>query len=105
MSKKQQKCYSSLCNISSNRRNGGLAEGRIVEIQGPPSAGKSSLSYELVKSTQKMGGLVAYGSMNGHSAITWIHVRSITEISWINVRTINEFSQTPNTWSNHSPVV
>ena len=52
-----------------------------------------------------MGGLVAYGSMNGHSAITWIHVRSITEISWINVRTINEFSQTPNTWSNHSPVV
>ena len=30
--------------IISNRRNGGLPEGRIVEIFGPPSIGKSHLS-------------------------------------------------------------
>jgi len=46
--------------IISNRRNGGVAEGRIVEIQGPPSSGKSHIAYEIAKSTQKMNGIVVY---------------------------------------------
>lgn len=43
-----------------NRRNGGLPEGRIIEIFGPPSIGKSHVAAQIAKETQKMGGLVAY---------------------------------------------
>lgn len=46
--------------IISNRRDGGFPEGRIVEIQGPPSCGKSHIGFEVAKSTQKMGGIVVY---------------------------------------------
>ena len=44
--------------IISNRPNGGAPEGRIVEIFGPPSIGKSHIATQFAKSTQKMGGIV-----------------------------------------------
>ena len=46
--------------ICSNRREGGLPEGRIVEIFGPPSIGKSHIATQIARSTQKMGGIVVY---------------------------------------------
>ena len=46
--------------ICSNRRDGGLPEGRIVEIFGPPSIGKSHIATQIAASTQKMGGVVVY---------------------------------------------
>lgn len=46
--------------ICSNRRNGGLPEGRIVEIFGPPSIGKSHIATQLARSTQSAGGIVVY---------------------------------------------
>lgn len=46
--------------IVSNRRNGGLPEGRIVEIFGPPSIGKSHIAIQVARSTQQMGGIVVY---------------------------------------------
>lgn len=46
--------------IISNRRSGGIAEGRIVEIQGPASSGKSHIAYEIAKATQHMNGIVVY---------------------------------------------
>lgn len=46
--------------IISNRRNGGLPEGRIVEIFGPPSIGKSHIATQIARSTQNMGGIVVY---------------------------------------------
>lgn len=46
--------------IISNQANGGLPEGRIVEIFGPPSIGKSHIATQIAKSTQKMGGIVVY---------------------------------------------
>jgi recombination protein RecA len=46
--------------IVSNRRNGGLPEGRIVEIFGPPSIGKSHIATQIARSTQQMGGIVVY---------------------------------------------
>jgi recombination protein RecA len=46
--------------ILSNKAVGGLPEGRIVEIQGPTSCGKSHLAYGVAKHTQKMGGIVVY---------------------------------------------
>ena len=46
--------------IISNRSNGGLPEGRIVEIFGPPSIGKSHIATHIARATQKMGGVVVY---------------------------------------------
>jgi recombination protein RecA len=46
--------------IISNRRNGGLPEGRIIEIFGPPSIGKSHIATQIARSTQNMGGIVVY---------------------------------------------
>lgn len=46
--------------IVSNRKGGGLPEGRIVEIFGPPSIGKSHIAIQIARSTQAMGGIVVY---------------------------------------------
>lgn len=46
--------------IVSNRPDGGLPEGRIVEIFGPPSIGKSHIAIQIARSTQSMGGIVVY---------------------------------------------
>lgn len=46
--------------IVSNRKDGGLPEGRIVEIFGPPSIGKSHIAIQIARSTQSMGGVVVY---------------------------------------------
>ena len=46
--------------IISNRANGGLPEGRIVEIFGPPSIGKSHIAIQIARSTQQMGGIAVY---------------------------------------------
>jgi len=46
--------------IVSNRSEGGLPEGRIVEIFGPPSIGKSHIAIQIARSTQSMGGVVVY---------------------------------------------
>jgi len=46
--------------ICSNRSNGGLPEGRIVEIFGPPSIGKSHIATQIARTTQSMGGIVVY---------------------------------------------
>ena len=46
--------------ICANKKGGGLPEGRIVEIFGPPSIGKSHIATQIARSTQKMGGIVVY---------------------------------------------
>lgn len=46
--------------IIANQKNGGLPEGRIVEIFGPPSIGKSHIATQIARSTQQMGGIVVY---------------------------------------------
>ena len=46
--------------ILSNKTVGGLPEGRIVEIQGPASCGKSHVCFEVAKCTQALGGIVVY---------------------------------------------
>ena len=46
--------------ICANRKNGGLPEGRIVEIFGPPSIGKSHIATQIARTTQKMGGIIVY---------------------------------------------
>ena len=39
----------------SNKRDGGIPAGRIIEISGTPSSGKSLLSFEILKNAQKNG--------------------------------------------------
>lgn len=46
--------------VISNQKIGGFPEGRIVEIQGPASSGKSHIAFEAAKATQRMGGIVVY---------------------------------------------
>ena len=46
--------------ICANRPQGGLPEGRIVEIFGPPSIGKSHIATQIARSTQQMGGIIVY---------------------------------------------
>jgi len=43
-----------------NASEGGYPEGRIIEISGPPSIGKSHLAYHASAIVQHMGGLVVY---------------------------------------------
>lgn len=43
-----------------NADGGGYPEGRIIEISGPPSSGKSHLAYHAAAVAQKLGGLVVY---------------------------------------------
>jgi recombination protein RecA len=43
-----------------NAAGGGYPEGRIIEIAGPPSIGKSHLAYHAAAVTQAMGGIVIY---------------------------------------------
>ena len=46
--------------IVAGKPNGGLPEGRIVEIFGPPSIGKSHIAIQIAKNTQEAGGIVVY---------------------------------------------
>ena len=46
--------------IVSGKSGGGLPEGRIVEIFGPPSIGKSHIAIQIAKHTQELGGIVVY---------------------------------------------
>lgn len=43
-----------------NAAEGGYPEGRIIEISGAPSSGKSHLAYHAAAVAQKLGGLVVY---------------------------------------------
>lgn len=43
-----------------NAANGGYPEGRIIEIAGPPSIGKSHLAYHAAAIAQALGGIVIY---------------------------------------------
>ena len=39
---------------------GGIPRGRVVEVYGPESSGKTTLALHLVSEVQKMGGIAAY---------------------------------------------
>ena len=46
--------------ICANQAGGGMPVGRIVEIFGPPSIGKSHIATQIARSTQQRGGIVVY---------------------------------------------
>lgn len=61
--------------IIRNAMGGGLPGGRVIEVQGPPSIGKSHLAFECCKSVQKMGGIVIY--IDTENATSLDNLRSI----------------------------
>ena len=54
---------------------GGVPRGRIVEIFGPESSGKTTLVYEIIAQAQKMGGICAF--IDTEHAIDPIYARTI----------------------------
>ncbi len=69
--------------IIANRADGGLPEGRIVEIFGPPSIGKSHIAIQIAKSTQDLGGIVVY--------IDTENATSVENLSLLGVNISNRF--------------
>lgn len=53
-----------------NTPDGGYPEGRIIEIYGPPSCGKSHLAYHAAAVVQKLGGLVVYIDTENATPVT-----------------------------------
>lgn len=43
-----------------NKKGGGLPEGRIIEIYGKPSIGKSHIAAQICRACQRMGGIAVY---------------------------------------------
>ncbi len=46
--------------VSGHYRGGGFQSGRIIEIAGPPSAGKTLIAQHVMKEAQRMGGAAAF---------------------------------------------
>ena len=46
--------------IISNKKHGGIPEGRLVEISGPESSSKSLIALQILANTQKLGGIAIY---------------------------------------------
>lgn len=46
--------------ICSGVPNGGFPGGKIIEVSGPESIGKSHLAYQIAKSVQQLNGIVCY---------------------------------------------
>ncbi|BBI61773.1 hypothetical protein HSBAA_30790 [Vreelandella sulfidaeris] len=44
----------------SGRYDGGMPCGRVVELSGPESSGKTAIANECMKSAQKTGGIAAF---------------------------------------------
>ena len=63
--------------ICSNRRDGGLPEGRIVEIFGPPSIGKSHIATQIARTTQSMGGIVVYIDTENATSVENLHMLGV----------------------------
>lgn len=56
-----------------NKPGGGVPEGRIIELAGLPSTGKSHIAYETAKVVQRMGGIVVYVDTECATSVDKLH--------------------------------
>jgi len=56
---------------------GGIPKGRIIEIYGPESSGKTTLSLNLIAETQKAGGIAAFIDAEHALDPTWAKVLGV----------------------------
>jgi len=80
----------------SNRPNGGLPVGKIVEIMGLEASGKSALSAHIIKETQKKGGIGIY--IDTESALDRQFVTAIgvdlSKMLYLQIETIEDVFET-----------
>ncbi len=60
-----------------NARGRGAPEGRIIEIFGPPSTGKSHIALQMCKTVQKLGGVVVYIDTENATSVENLHTMGI----------------------------
>jgi len=56
---------------------GGLPRGRIVELIGPEASGKTALTWNMAKQTQKMGGVVSFITSRNSFDLHWAKASGI----------------------------
>ena len=82
--------------IIANKEGGGVPVGRVTEIYGEPSTGKSLLANHILANTQKLGGLAVL--IDTESATSPDFLRTIgvdlKNLIWINVQTVEKVFET-----------
>ena len=79
----------------SNRPNGGVAVGRITEINGLESSGKSLLGAHLLAETQKKGGLAVYIDTETSVSREWLETIGVNvqDLLYLHVETVEDIFQ------------
>ena len=76
----------------SNRANGGVAVGRITEINGLESSGKSLIGTHILAETQKKGGLAVYIDTETSVSREWLETIGVNvqDLLYLHVETVED---------------
>ena len=76
----------------SNRPNGGVAVGRITEINGLESSGKSLIGTHILSETQKKGGLAVYIDTETSVSREWLETIGVNvqDLLYLHVETVED---------------
>jgi recombination protein RecA len=79
----------------SNRPNGGIAVGRITEINGLESSGKSLIGTHILAETQKKGGLAVYIDTETSVSREWLETIGVDvqNLLYLHVETVEDIFQ------------
>ena len=79
----------------SNRPNGGIAVGRITEINGLESSGKSLIGTHILSETQKKGGLAVYIDTETSVSREWLETIGVDvpNLLYLHVETVEDIFQ------------
>ena len=79
----------------SNRPNGGIAVGRITEINGLESSGKSLIGTHILAETQKKGGLAVYIDTETSVSREWLETIGVDvqDLLYLHVETVEDIFQ------------
>ena len=79
----------------SNRPNGGVAVGRITEINGLEASGKSLIGTHILSETQKKGGLAVYIDTETSVSREWLETIGVNvqDLLYLHVETVEDIFQ------------
>ena len=80
----------------SNKKNGGIASGRVTELTGLEATGKSLIGAHILASTQKMKGIAVYIDTESAVSIDFLKIIGIdiNKLIYINLDTVEDIYQT-----------
>jgi len=80
----------------SNRPNGGIATGRLIELQGLEGSGKSLIGSHILAATQKEGGIAIYIDTESAVSIDFLRVIGVdvNKLIYIQLETLEDVYQT-----------